>query len=96
MLEKTIETAACKWARAAGWIVYKFVSPGNVGVPDRIFLRRGAVVFIEFKATGKKPTKRQLYELERLRAAGFASAWFDNVEDVIDYLTWCDQALTKP
>ena len=41
-----------------GW-AFKFTSPGMSGVPDRIILRRGRVVFVEMKAPGAGLTKRQ-------------------------------------
>ena len=48
--ERDIEKKACDLAKAAGWLVFKFVSPSQRGVPDRIFIRQGRIVFIEFKA----------------------------------------------
>ncbi len=59
MLESKIEKDVCDYAKSKGWLVYKFVSPSNRGVPDRIFMRHGKMFFIEFKATGKHPTKLQ-------------------------------------
>ena len=41
-----------------GW-AFKFTSPGMSGVPDRIILRRGRVVFVELKAPGAELTKQQ-------------------------------------
>ena len=38
ILEKDIESACCKLAKAAGWLSYKFVSVNNRGVPDRLFI----------------------------------------------------------
>ena len=40
---------------------FKFSSASRKGVPDRIFLYKGSVMFIEFKRNGKKPTKLQEY-----------------------------------
>lgn len=59
MRESTIESKTVTYAKSKGWLVYKFTSPANRAVPDRIFIRRGIVFFIEFKAPGKKPTKLQ-------------------------------------
>ena len=50
--EAKIEGAVCEYAVAEGLTQYKFVSPNNRGVPDRIFLYRGLALFIEFKAEG--------------------------------------------
>jgi len=51
--ENKIEDAVCAFAISVGMLSYKFVSPSNRGVPDRIFLYRGHAMFIEFKRTGK-------------------------------------------
>ena len=59
MLESEIEKTVCNYAKSKGWLVFKFVSPSNRGVPDRIFMRAGKMFFIEFKATGKCSTKLQ-------------------------------------
>ena len=70
MLEKDIERKACEWARANGWLAFKFTSPSRRSVPDRLFIRAGRVVFIEFKRLGGKLTSGQAREIQRLRAAG--------------------------
>jgi hypothetical protein len=53
MLESKIEFEVCKYARSRGVLAYKFTSPGKRGVPDRIFLYRQRVMFIEFKRADK-------------------------------------------
>ena len=77
-LEKDVEQKWCKTAKAHGWKAYKFSSPGNSSVPDRMFVRNGFVFFIEFKRPGGKPTPNQLEEHKVMRAAGLL-VW------VIDY-----------
>ena len=59
MLEKQLEKKCCDWAEKQGWWQRKFVSPSQRGVPDRLFLRHGHVVFVEFKRQGEKPTALQ-------------------------------------
>ena len=81
MLEKEIEKQVCDYARKRGFLVYKFSSPGRVSVPDRIFISPdGRVIFIEFKAQGKKPTKGQMREMEKLKAQCCYVDWLDNVD----------------
>lgn len=77
-LEKDVEKKWCDVARRHRWIAYKFSSPGNSSVPDRMFVRKGFVFFIEFKRPGNTATDNQLEEHARLRAEGFI-VW------VIDY-----------
>jgi hypothetical protein len=70
MLESQIEAAAVKAAKADGWEAYKFTSPQRRSVPDRLFIREGRVVFIEFKRPGGKLTSGQEREIAKLRKAG--------------------------
>jgi hypothetical protein len=86
MLEKDIERRSCEWARANGWLVYKFTSPSRRSVPDRMFIRGGRVVFIEFKRPGGELTSGQVREIERLRAAGAEVHVAYSVEDVKEIL----------
>ena len=69
--EKDIELNLIKQVKAAGGIAYKFVSPGRIGVPDRIVLLPGGeIIFVECKAPGAKPRASQVREHQRIRALG--------------------------
>ncbi len=71
MLERDIEKYLGLRVKSMGGISYKFVSPGRVGVPDRIVVLPGArLMFVELKAPGKKPAAHQLREHARLMALG--------------------------
>lgn len=70
MLEKTIERKVVAMAKSAGWLAYKWTSPSQRGVPDRIFIRSGVVVFIEFKSEIGKLTPLQGRTIEMLRQHG--------------------------
>lgn len=48
-MEKAIESYLATSVKQNGGISFKFVSPGTVGVPDRIVLYRGKVYFVELK-----------------------------------------------
>jgi hypothetical protein len=62
MLEKTIEEAVRVYAKKHGYSSYKFTSPSNKSVPDRIFVSpKGIILFVEFKRKGGKLTPLQLY-----------------------------------
>jgi hypothetical protein len=71
MLEKQIESHLVKKVKEIGGVAYKFVSPANRGVADRIVcLPDGGVVFVELKsATGKlSPLQEQFAkDMQRLR-----------------------------
>lgn len=69
--ESDIEAALVDSVRAAGGEAYKFVSPGRVGVPDRIVLVPGKrLVFVELKSGAGKLSAAQTRECERLEALG--------------------------
>lgn len=60
ILEKEVEKYLVQYAHKNDILTYKLVSPGNSGVPDRIFVNRdGTVRFVELKAPGKKPRPLQ-------------------------------------
>lgn len=80
MRESEIEKKVVEYAEAKGWLVYKFVSPAQRGVPDRIFIRGGEIFFIEFKAPGKKPTKLQDKIFSKIRDELFEVYVIDDVE----------------
>ncbi len=71
MLEKTIEARLGKRLKGAGWLYFKFVSPGNNGVPDRLAVAPdGRVYFIELKTDTGVLSPMQTQQIERLRAHG--------------------------
>ena len=80
MRESEIEKKVSEYAKAKGWLVYKFVSPSQRGVPDRIFIGGGEIFFIEFKAPGKKPTKLQDKIFSKIRGELFEVYIIDNIE----------------
>jgi len=70
VLEKDIEKKAVAAAKRNGWLSYKFSSPAHRGVPDRLFIKGGNVVFIEFKRPGGKASKLQELVMQTMRDAG--------------------------
>lgn len=69
--EKVLERKLCKRVKELGGHAYKFVSPNQRGVPDRLcILPNGKTVFVELKTTGKKPTKLQELCMNELRELG--------------------------
>jgi hypothetical protein len=68
MLEKDIEKIFTAEIKRAGGKAYKFTSPGNDGVPDRIaMLPGGQIVFVELKTDTGRLSKLQ--ELQRKKIA---------------------------
>ena len=70
--EKSVEAYLRDQVKAIGGKAYKFVSPGNDGVPDRLVcLPGGRVAFVETKSPGKRSTPLQENRQNELRALGF-------------------------
>lgn len=71
MREATIELIFRRQLRKLGCIVYKFVSPGNDGVPDRIVITpAGRVVWVELKTDTGRLAPIQIMQIKRLREHG--------------------------
>ena len=78
MSEAELERKVVAWAKANGVLTYKFSSPSQRGVPDRIFIGKGGVLFLELKAPGKEPTALQLREIKRINESSshnVCAAW---------------------
>ncbi|MBO6507322.1 MAG: VRR-NUC domain-containing protein [Roseibium sp.] len=84
MRESLIEKKTCDTARKAGWLVHPKAAPGFRSWPDRPFSKvvDGAVrlIFVEFKAPGKKPTRLQKHTHDKLRAQGYEVHVIDSIE----------------
>ena len=64
-------------------VALKFVSPGCIGVPDRIvMLPDGKMGFVELKAPGKKPRPIQVRRIQQMRKMGFKVFVIDGVEQI--------------
>ena len=88
MLEKDIERKLVAGVNRSGGKAYKFVSPGNVGVPDRIVIwPNGVIHFVELK-TSKGALSRlqgvQARELQKLNQKVFVLKGADAVADYLD------------
>jgi len=83
MLETPIENALVKRVKALGGMAEKFTSPNRRSVPDRLVtLPGGRIIFVELKATGKKPTDAQLRDHARRRVLGHRVMVIDSMEQV--------------
>lgn len=70
MLESRVEEFLKRRTEKSGGLYLKFTSPGNIGVPDRIIVRNGAVTFVELKQEHGRLSPIQKAQIERLRKAG--------------------------
>ena len=90
MLEKDIERKLVAGVKRSGGKAYKFVSPGNVGVPDRIVIWPNGVHFVELK-TSKGALSRlqgvQARELQKLNQKVFVLKGDDAVSGYLEQFT---------
>lgn len=71
MTESQIEAWLGKRLRELKCLYYKFVSPGNDGVPDRIIvLPLGRIIFLELKTEEGRLTAMQEYSIDKLQRQG--------------------------
>lgn len=70
-LEASLERSLGEKLKKLGCLWIKWVSPGTIGVPDRILiLPGGEVLFVEMKALHNEVTPAQELMLGRLRSMG--------------------------
>ena len=94
MRESTIEAYRRDQVKELGGKAYKFVSPGNNGVPDRLVcLPGGRVVFVELKAPGKQSTTMQWIQQNRLKNLGFLVRMLDCKKAVDEFIAACKAML---
>lgn len=71
MLEKDIESWLGKKVESLGGLNLKFISPGNPGVPDRIYIMPdGQVWFVELKQQYGRVSGIQKWQRERFQEHG--------------------------
>ena len=71
MQEKEIEKILVLEVKKLGGRAYKWISPGNDGVPDRIVIFPGRQpVFVELKTDTGRLTALQKVQIDRLRSLG--------------------------
>lgn len=100
--EKQIEALLTYGVKKMGGVAYKFVSPGNSGVPDRIVVMPGGrIYFVELKRTDGKLTSLQGRQINRLQRLGCETAILYGNVDVSNFLLrlsceqWAGENLTK-
>jgi hypothetical protein len=71
MKESQIESKLVKAVREHGGLCYKFVSPSNPGVPDRIVITpEGRTIYIELKNEVGRLQSLQAWQISEMRKRG--------------------------
>ena len=87
MKEKQVEEKLRQAIKAMGGIAYKFTSPGNIGVPDRIVLLPGGRVwFVELKTDAGRHTPNQERQIQRIQSAGCNACTLYGIDEVNAFL----------
>ena len=87
MLEKEIEKFLVREVKKLGGISFKFISPGNAGVPDRIvILPSGKVIFVELKTDKGKLTKLQEVRIKKISDLGADARVLRGIEGVKEFI----------
>lgn len=96
MKEKEVEEYLRDKVKAIGGIAYKFVSPGNVGVPDRVVvLPGGAVLFVELKSPTGKPTAMQQKQINKLSVLGADVRVVKSKQEVDAFILHCRSVIAN-
>ena len=86
MLEKDIEKLFRDEIKKADGKAYKFTSPGNDGVPDRIvMLPDGRIVFVELKTDTGKLSKLQELQCRQIAELGQTVRVLHGLAEVRDF-----------
>lgn len=89
LLEKQIEEWMRKEIEKMGGKFFKFVSPGNDGVPDRIaVLPGGLICFVELKRDGKELRPLQEYVCRQLKELGCNVLKVRGIEEANRAIMW--------
>lgn len=80
--ENYVEGYLVRQCKKRGFKCYKFTSPSNNGVPDRIVIGYGITAFVETKAPGEKARQLQLAVHREMRRHGAIVYVADTREDI--------------
>jgi hypothetical protein len=96
MQESEIEKYLVEQVKGIGGRAYKFVSPGNNGVPDRLVVLPGAVIiFVELKALHGKLTPLQVGQITRLKGFGCSVLVIKSKPEVDDFIAFCKLQMAR-
>lgn len=87
MREREIEEYLRLGVKRLGGTAFKFTSPGNAGVPDRLIVMPGdRIYFVELKRPGGKTSQLQNRQINRLKDLGCKVFVIDSKEGAGKFL----------
>jgi hypothetical protein len=94
MREKSIEKHLKDEVEKLGGKAFKFTSPGNAGVPDRIVIIKGLIKFVELKRPGKDLRPVQKFRKKQFEQLGVEVMVLDSKEKVDEFIEICTAQLS--
>lgn len=87
MKESQFERRLVEGVKRLGGMCLKFVSPGTLGVPDRIIITaKGRVIFVELKTETGRLTKIQRYVIGEMQKRGADARVVKGIDEVKELL----------
>lgn len=87
MKESQIDRRLVEGVKRLGGMCLKFVSPGTLGVPDRIIITaKGRVIFVELKTETGRLTKIQRYVIGEMQKRGADARVVKGIDEVKELL----------
>lgn len=97
LLEKTLEEGMRKKIVELGGLCYKFTSPGNSGVPDRIvILPGGKIIFVELKKEDGRLSALQKNQIKKMRRRGAEVRVLYGKGDIDEFVKECENEIKTP
>lgn len=94
MREREVEKMLVDGIRKLGGRAFKWVSPGNDGVPDRIVVLPGLpAIFVELKTITGRLTSLQRVQLKRLKDLGQTVMVLYGGKEVTEFLKECEEVM---
>lgn len=87
MRERSVESYLKRQIELRGGICWKFLSPGNAGVPDRLVVFNSQLYLVELKAPGRKPRQLQLATFSEFTERGVPVYILDSQKAVDDFIS---------
>lgn len=87
MRESSIESYLVRGVKERGGLCYKFISPGNPGVPDRIVITPTArIIFVELKTEVGRLAKVQKWQRREMEKRGADVRVLYGMDEVKEFL----------
>lgn len=93
MTESQVESYLVSSIAKLGGKAWKFTSPGNAGVPDRLICFKGTAFFVELKKPGGKPRSLQKAVAKQIRQTGLRVYCISTKEQIDDLARCLDAGL---